>query len=191
MMLSESQSEAVRGWFAGASGLKAIWENDKRPFMATGRFVTLHVLTVASVGVDETRYVWNATTEKLEPVQCGYRTITVTVHVESQDQTPEKAARWYLELIRTKLRTPAALATFAAQGLALIETLPSINLDALVEDRWLSRARLDIRFGMAVEYAAVDEAVEHIAQVEVSSEIDNVDGTPLPASVQLTEEILP
>lgn len=184
--------DTIKAWAESASGLKAVWTEEQRPFI-DGPHVLLNVISVAPVGVDETRAeedLGAAVGEEIVQSQTGMRRFTVSCSAQNFiNQTAEKNAAYYLERLRTRLRWPSAHATFVAAGIAVVGTGPLSLGDYDFDGRRVSLASFDIMLQAAVSDA--DTGIGYIETVEVSSAIEDEAGDILPAPPNLVDEEMP
>lgn len=178
----EAISDTLLAWVEKSTGLTTVWREEERPFHKQPGIALLHIISTRSRGVDDIRRSDNeaeAPEPNCETQLSGVREFTLSIQVETQSQKPGKAARCYLESARTCLRLPSVLGKLQGQGVALIETLPTVLLDHNVDEHMASRANMDIRF--AVADCKDDDAVQSIEKVLVST-VFRTDpcGAPLP-----------
>lgn len=107
-------------------------------------------------------------------------TISCQVYVSSPDVTdPTKHSRALMTAAQASLGLPSELARFQGVGLAIIEEGDVLNIDELIEDAFVSRANMDVRFGLA---SNLSERTGFIQATEISSDMG------LPASLELDDE---
>jgi hypothetical protein len=84
---------------------------------------------------------------------------------------------------------PSVQSALQAAGLAQIESTPTVDLPIVRDDRAVSRAAFDVRFGvLAVEVEAATDSMGTIGSIEVTSNaFKNVDGTD---TVEQTDETI-
>lgn len=193
MMDWQTIQDTLREWVARATGLPTYWFGEDVENIHTPH-CELQVGSSAGLGVDETRYTYDATQpngQELVRTQCGNRLFMLSCRARTRDQTPVGAARFYLEKVRTALQKRSSLETFRASNLAVVGHEPLINLDAIFQDRQQSEAQLDIRFSTVVNETDPADQGQWIESTLVSSDIKNVDGSSLPAGLQFDEEEIP
>ena len=189
-------ADAGQGWVAEATLLKTVWREEERPFaksLNAKAIATLHIVTTRSRGIDDVRGVNNlaaAPASNIDITVCGMREFTLAVQVESFSQKPNDAARVFLEAARTCIRLPSVRAELQAVGIALIEALPTVLLDSVVDDRMLSRANMDVRFSVA-DSKSDPIPVQSIESVLISSSIKGPDGNVLPTPPNVLNKEIP
>lgn len=184
--------DPLRQWFCDASGIPAFWfgeevENADKPYCE------LQVGSSGGLGVDETRETLDLSQPGREIVSCqtGNRTFMLSCRAKTRDQSPNSAARFYLEKVRTALSSAWSKAVFRATNLAFVEAMPLVNLDEVFQDRQQSRALLEIQFATVVNLVDPRDGGGYIDKTEVSSNFKDAGGTPLPASLQLVDKEMP
>jgi hypothetical protein len=189
-------ADALKAWFLAGTGLDlVVLENEERPFVepAWGYLV---IDDAQSVGTDSTYLVDRPGAEPgapLVPMVSGLRIFTVHVYVESFSQRPEDFAVKHLERLRGALRFPRLMKMIREVGLALVDVSPTVVSDYAVDERVISRASFDVRFNAAFNLIdeADQEAGDYIERIELTSHVENVDGSELPQALQLHEEAIP
>lgn len=182
--------DTLREWACRVTGLRTFWRNEAtehedRPYCE------LSVGVSDSLGTDETLYEYDPGNGVLVTTQCGQRIFTLGIRVITRGQNPTGAARWYLEKARTALRKPSSREAFQLANLALIESMPILNLDRLFQDRMESVALLEVRFGTTAVEVDPGEQAGYIEKTEVTSVLKDPGGTPLPASLQWNRKEIP
>jgi hypothetical protein len=194
-ILWQDIADSLQRWVEDATGLRTVWREEERPFTKSLRdkaIAMLHIVSTRSRGVDDIRGVDNldaAPASNIDTTLCGMREFTLSVQVESFSQKPNDAARCFLEEARTRLRLPSVLGKLQSNGLALIETMPTVLLDRIVDDHMISRANMDVRFSVAENQ--VDEPIQSIESTLVSSSLKAPDGTLLPTPPNLLDKEMP
>lgn len=174
------------------TGLSAQWVNEPRKHLTVGQRVYLEVLSVRSIGVDEIRA--EATNEPQPALNyrqrlVGNRAVTITVTVESLNQSPDKSARVFLERFRFGLRRPSSLATLQAANLAIVGMQALTNRDRVEDSRMISVASLDLTIACSANDPDLDaEATSTIDTVELENRVRDTDGSILPSSIARTSE---
>lgn len=186
----EKVRNVLKRWFEHATGgLQVVFQEEPRPFVdpVKGAFGLLNVLSIAPLGVDETRVALDLSApigQECVPTLTGLRRMTISCQVESFSQEPNESARSYLECARSRLRTAFAKHLFCQVNMALIDAQPTLNLDYMVDERMRSRGAFDVRFGIAA--CMLDEPLGSIASVAIKSNTLNDDGGN-PTIVQIDE----
>lgn len=178
--------DAIEAWFETVTGLTAYWENRRRKHERKLTFGKLNILTEVSLGDDEVRRSFDGGApngEQIEQIVSGNRLVTVSVRVKSRSQKADQSARYYLGKLRTSLADPARLAEFRAASIAVVRPMPLQNLDFTEQDRVISFGNMDVIFATVVNDDVA--ATTYIESALISSDIKNVDGTSLPAALQL------
>lgn len=187
-----SVRDGLRDWTAAVTGLEAVWANEERPFMAAGVFAVLQVGQTTQLIGTETRYEEETPgSDVLIPVTLGTQQITVSIGVESQDQSAGQDASEYLERLRLRMASPPALGVFQSLGLAVVRVGTTVPADYDVDDRMVSRRSFDVTFAIGVEYRPEEEREGAITSVELTSHLTDLTGEQLSSNHQLTEETVP
>jgi hypothetical protein len=146
-------------------------QSARRPrTMIVGPSAMIDWLGADGLGVDDVAWEDNDDTAPtaVTATVIGAREETLQVSVWSDDQTPSKTARRYLEQLRTKLRLPSAKETLRALGLATVEIFRAIPLATTEGGRDMAHAVMDVRFAYAV--TADDAEIPYIETAVVESE---------------------
>jgi hypothetical protein len=193
-----SEQTAVKAWVRALLGFAAtdpvVMENEPRPMFKTA-IGTLAWVSRAGLGVDEVRYEDSgdiAPASNLVPVVMGPRVRVLQVTVEALAQDPAAPSALALcERAQDRMRRPSSLAALAAANLGLISAQTiSIN-DAKRDQRWNARAVLEVRLNATSFDRDTTGAAPSIESVEISSALQDVDGTQLPAELQFNNEVMP
>lgn len=149
----ESYKDAIKAWVEDQAGITAQWRDEKGGWQAKTR-ARLHLSSPRSLGVDHLG--WAQADEGLPagadfvPQVSGNRTITLSILVQSRNQSGSNVAIWYLEKLRTSLRKPSVRAALYAAGLAHSTSEAALDLDVTVDCRKESQASLDVHFNAVV-----------------------------------------
>lgn len=165
------------------------WENSRDASLqwGDGPTVALRLGDVESRGTGETRYEFNAGTDKNVPTLNGYRLFTVSVLITSLSQAPGEASVGELAgRLRLRLRGEAAHLLLMAGNVALVRIHPTQNVDQLeINGRMASVSATDVRFSYVESWTDTDDAGDYIARVEGTGEFWGVDE----ADVRITTTI--
>lgn len=189
MINFEEVEKALLGWWE-TIGIQTVVENEEQPYVddVQGAICRINIPVIRRTGHDEVRF------EEQDPVQdpplCdvtinGLRVLNVSCMIDSYSQSANEHARFYAEQGRTNLRIRGVRNLLLGAGLALIETLPILNAPFDQEDHIVSRAVLDLTFGIAV--CVPDEPIDTIGSLALESNLLHADGSP--AAVQIDETI--
>lgn len=181
-------------WFLRATGVTSvIWAEDKAP-LVDRPYGELRLRTSRGVGTDEIRREVDATQslgKELVRTVSGHRILTLVCKVRSRDNRPSRAAMPYLERARTSLAKLSTIGLFQTAELAIIGAEPLVELPGLFQGRMESLASMDVLLSSVVNETDPREQGGYIDKVEYTSIFRNVDGEPLPDSLQLDEEEMP
>ncbi len=142
------------------------------------------VLSDDGGGDDLLSYVNNDLGHEALQIVAGLREMTVScqVHVGKEDVAdPENHSRALMTAAQASLGLPSVLQGLRTAGLSVIDEGPVLTLDELVEDARISRAGMDVRFGLA---SNLEERTGLLETVAISSDLG------LPASLELDDEII-
>lgn len=176
---------------------QVMWSQQARPMRVPGAagdgmIVLLDLIGSRPIGVDFLEYDLNGTTGNLDESAIGNREITVAFRVESFRQTGAYSARALAEELRTKLRFSSVATALAPACMALMSIGPSTDASWAYDGRTNSAFVFDAVYSVpSIVTDLPAEGKSYIDNVEVTSDIDDVDGNPLPASLQMNEETLP
>lgn len=131
-------------WVTTLSGLSVVvFLNRPRPQHA-GRWVALSWVTIAGVGVDELRQDETVPGYDLVPIVTGDRLATLQIDVESWDQRGGTHAWSLATALYARIRLPSSVQALAALNAGLVRLGPMNRADYKVDQRWVSRATMDL-----------------------------------------------
>lgn len=168
--------DAIYDWFTAATGLpRVIWSRYHVPQLSYP-YGALQIIAGPTVvaGSDEIRNVTNLaapTGQEIQQIICGMREVTVSCQVLQSapgSQSPGSSAGYYLSLAQSSLSATSVLEIFRGKGISIISQGNAVQFDEPVEDAWIQRAALDVRFGIA---ANTYEYAGYIDKIEVSSAV--------------------
>lgn len=180
---------ALQAWVASLTGvdpLVVLWENAPR-VRHNGVLVLLSWVSATKVGTDDAAWVYEANADPLlemTPEVMGPRTLTLQVSCECHDQRPGFTARAVLEHFRDRVRTPSSVALLAAMNVGLVQATNITTADYRVDGRVVSRTLMEVILNASAFVRDTAGATSYIATVVTTANITNVDGTPLPATIQ-------
>lgn len=187
---------ALLSWVATATGLEAVWRDDRRPWFpldaSTPGHALLHLFGARSVGVDETRWEHDGgapSGEEITPSQVGSRIFTLSIFVQSLSHVPGEEAHHFLERARVRLRAPSSLEAFQAAGLAIVDSAQLLEIPTEIDDRVVSAAQLDVRFATLSTFD--DTPTTYIERGVFSTDFSGADGASLPSTLQLENQEIP
>jgi hypothetical protein len=175
---------------ARATGITAAlvqWENAPR-VQHTGSLALLSWVSETSIGHDETRWAYtdvgngNPLTEMTPTVRQRVRAV-LQVSVEVHDQRPGQSASAIAQRIPARLRAPSFVAEIAAMGLGLAAVGDVRRADYDVDDRFVSRALVELTLNAHTTFVDTDGRNASIAQVEIDATVLSAGGTTLPATL--------
>ncbi|KKN75985.1 hypothetical protein LCGC14_0375420 [marine sediment metagenome] len=188
MINFEKVETALKSWWEEV-GIQTVVENEEQPFVddVAGAICRLNFPAIRRTGHDEERLEGpNAE----DPLLCdvtvnGLRVVNVSCTVDSYSHKANESAKFYAEKGRTAMRLRGVRNLLCGAGLAIIETLPILDAPFDQDDHIVSRAVLDVRFGIAV--CVPDEPIDTIGSLALKSNFTHADGSP--TSVQIDETI--
>lgn len=145
---------ALKTLLGNLSGLVTVWKDEPRPMTPNGADKALCLLSLAPTsgqGFDERGRIYDATqplNREMQEVLIGVRNVTLSVRVESFDQSHSKTALHYLEHVRARFRWKTTTAALKAINVAFRGTHEIIDLSGMKDQRIASMANLDIKLGM-------------------------------------------
>lgn len=179
MNLGEIQT-ALTTWTETYLDLKTDWElQAESAYYRLEARALLSITSSSKVFVDEPLWVYNELTDENEAFMTGIRNLTFTITVRNNDQRQEFTARQYLETFRTRTLSPSSIAFLSENCLALVETLPLVNLDYRRDDRRESQTSMDILFQLRSTEQDEQFGGEYIKTVDIDFEryVQAEDGT--------------
>lgn len=180
---------ALAATLTGVDARLCVWENAVRPAYQSA-LVLLSWVSTQGVGVDEEKWAYAANADPLlemTPTVEGPRFAVVQLSIESIDQRPGYTARHLAERARTRLQWPSSLATLRAADLALAGVGAVIKADYRgSNDRWISRALLEMRLNAKATDADLAGRTSYIATVQAAATFTRPDGTSVDIDLQPT-----
>jgi len=177
----------------------ATWKEAPRPATHTVQKLTLLLKVTSCVGIGEDDLVYeevpaNSTDPldaaylgQMRAVLLGQRRFTLQVRAEVPEHTDVHWAMAATERIRTGLRRPSSIAALDDVDVALIRIEAANKVSFKDAGRVVSAAVMDVIFGTSA--TDIDPIpVGWIEKIAYSSEISDVDGALLPASLQVTDQ---
>lgn len=152
--------------------------------------VVLRLMTSVEIGEDEWRYSLDGDESMLTTI-VGMRKITLNVRVETENESDDWFSFVTAERIRTRIWTPGNLERIASFNCAVIELAQTQNVSTAGDDRLISMAAFDIIFSASFEDQQPPDPTGWIEVVELTSHIQDVSGTDLPAALQLNQVDVP
>lgn len=144
--------------------------------------ILLSISDISNFGYDETRLIEVDSQEVF--AQYGVRLITITIRVESFNNTDKTWAFQTIEKIRTRLRRPASIAALNVLELSIVEFGNAIPVSLPRDRREWSVAEMDVTFEHSI-CDAEDTSPNRITSVEVTSQIRDALGLlPTPPNWQ-------
>lgn len=173
-----------------------MWENAER-HMAQRAYLVLSWVSEAEVGVPQVTHA--LVTDQgpndglLQETASANYLLVLQLSAESFSQLSNEHASIYLSRLRSRLRWAVAHEALSAIGLALVDASTVRRDDYEVDERQISRALLELRFNYAGNETNADESgfVSYIATVEMSSDVEHIDGLPLDVDLQLNDKVMP
>lgn len=170
-------SKEAGGWRGGENGLNP--------------YIDLVLRSPQTLGQDETRYTFNAGTDQQAKTQVGNRRMIVSVRIHNHSQAEgEEAVGALASLLRTRLHWAGVLANLRTAGVALSAIQPTVDADFTEDDREVSLAIVDVVFLAGESDTDTTATGDYIQSVEIESDkLRDVDGTDLPADLQIHKTI--
>lgn len=176
--------DAIKDWLEDTTGLTTVWMNQARP-ITTKPFITVQLISNVIENQDMLDFTLNGTV--LEPKVEGHRLLTYQIMAISRNQNAGYDANNYLELARTALNKPVIFDALRAANL-LVNNIGAILIrDQVFDNRYESRAILEVQFRAVqeVDYTDVADNMNYIERAEVSSDLGNADD-----NLDLVDEII-
>jgi len=174
--------DAIYDWFVAATGLATIWSEQDAP-QPPYPYASLNITSGPTkvAGLDETRTTYDVGQllgQEIGIETAGLREITLScqIHARQLDATPANHPRNLMSRAQSSLGMESFLSGLRVAGLSVIEEGPVQNVSEVVEDTWITRAMMDVRFGLA---ASVEERVGYIKDTEVKPILKKPDGTTM------------
>lgn len=183
--------DLIKAWTLAGTGLTlSVMENEPRPFTDPAWVLLSVAAGPEPVGVDRLDYIdTTPPTGLLTEVIYGARMLTMTVAVESQSQVPADSAVAFLARLQARVWLPSVRAVLGDLAFVDMGPLRVADYQDPNDDRWISRAEMDVRFTYAIEEHAADgiDPTPAIASAVVSTNY----GGAVPAALEMDEEIPP
>lgn len=170
-MTFNTYSVAVQAWVeAQLPGVTAQFKNQRGGWQSKTR-ARLRFKNSRDLGVDELRHLQDTgrpAGADLVPTVSGLRLLTLSILLQTRDQSPDATARWHLEKLRTSLRKPSVKAGLRAAGLAFTTAESVVPLDRWVDDRVESQASMDVHFNAVVNERDTAEAGSFVNKANIT-----------------------
>lgn len=183
----------VTSW--APTGWSVIWSTEQEPFEGIrndtlGAWIELGISAYRSLGQDDYRQQFNATTNAFESAYYGLRMFTLTIDVRSFDS--DVPAWDVIESIRLRLnnaRSVTARALLQAVNLAVVRIHPSQSLNYVergdIDNRMIWRQVMDIEFTWLSAAQVTDDPGAWIQTVDgggtIPGTIYDPSGNPWPS----------
>lgn len=173
-MQFQTYSTALQSWVeTQLPGVTAQFKNQRGGWQSKTR-ARLRLKSSRDLGVDELRHVQDVSLPAgadLVPTVSGLRLLTLSITLQTRDQSPDATARWHLEKLRTSLRKPSVKAALLAAGLAFTTAESVVPLDRWVDERIESQAAMDVHFNAVVNERDTAEAGSFVEKVGISANL--------------------
>lgn len=175
----ETVENAIHRWLSEATGLQTVWRNQSAP-QPEYPYASLRIIT----GPDpipegfELRDLTDTGRPdgyEIEQNVCApcLMTVSCQAYVEGEDgNKPSGNARSYLDKARAALFLPSQQALFEAAEISVVRSNPVTDISALTNERFVSRAGMDVQFNCVMN---LSEYVGYIEKVAVESTALGVD----------------
>ena len=162
---------ALTTWVETYLDMKTDWElQAESAYYRLEARALLSITASSKAHVDEPIWIYDELSDKNEVFMSGIRNLTFTITVRNNDQRQEFTARQYLETFRTRTLSPSSIAFLSENCLALVETLPLVNLDFRRDDRRESQTSMDIFFQLRSTEQDEQFGGEYIKTVDIDVE---------------------
>lgn len=176
----------IRDWVVAVTGLQASdvnWRDWPQKFAGPTQ-VRLNPLAAPMV---DTELSYSDTGTDLEAAQEGLTLLTVSIAVRSRSQDPAKFGLREAKLLEAAIVDTEELVALEALCVYPARVARGVQIGAYEWDgRMEQLCTLDIEFAVSTTQAM--GPVGWFDHVEVSSDTSNVDGSPLPAELQLSKK---
>lgn len=166
--------DTIRDVVADCIGVHTQWEDQPRDFVDpdVGAVCLLRMPTIVPIGRDEQRLILEdpypaKPTAPYTNLHSGYRVVTLTIKVESFDQTTGKTAVAWLEGCRTKMGWRSSGDRLNVVGVAVVRSSSPQDVTTTYDDRRTSVAVLDLILGVLFSDAD-PEKIQSIETADIS-----------------------
>lgn len=147
-MIGEART-AILDLVSSLTDIPCVWDGSAEPVIfgsrrALGR---LAMKSATALGVDDVRRTFNAITEGVDVEYTGLRTFTLSVNIESYQ---DSEAYELCEALRLRMRRESSRALLAEAGISYIDSLSCTELNLIRNTQVVSNAVVDFRLAMAV-----------------------------------------
>jgi len=179
----EVVENAIHRWFAEATGLETVWRHQSAPQPAYP-FGSLKIMT----GPNAIPAEFELRTEtdvnrpqgyEIEMTVCAPCLLTVScqAYVEGEDVSkPDGDARSYLNKARAALFLPSQQSLFKAAELSVTRSNPVNDISALTNERFVSRAGMDVEFNCAMNLSEFAGYIKKVAVESTALGVDEIIG---------------
>lgn len=164
---------ALKSWVSTQLGIDTVWRDEAQDYTVLPR-AKLNMISSRGVGIDELRHnidEGQPLGSDLVPTVSGLREFTLSIFVESDDQTAGNTAMQYLENLRTSLSKPSVIAGFKAAEVAWQRAEPVVPIEQKFDDFVESAASLDVVFNANANEADTDEGGSYVSTAEVTAHL--------------------
>lgn len=167
------------------------WHGEPRAQVwASHPHVTLELLTVRALGVDEDRLHYDPVTGRNEVEHAGPRLIEVRVRIETDDQIAAEAIGSLAARLRARMRSGygRSYAALQAAGLGVAEIAPTVSADFTQDGRRWSASITDLTL------CAAESDLETVAETGPEADVGVVEAaviTPVLDGIAGTPETVP
>ncbi len=184
----------LKSWVSQYTGIGAaycVWENEPR-IMHRGTLAVLSWVSIKGVGIDDLRMqTTNIYENELSVQSVTLRKMVLQVSVETQDQTPGVNAMMLLEGMRGRVYHPSSTTLLRTADLGLIDMDDTTQSDYKVDGRMISRCVASVSFNQSDITTDDFGNFGIIEQVDITSELADVDDTQLPPQLQWDHHNIP
>lgn len=178
--------DAIYNFFVSCTGLQVIWEDQSTP-RPSYPYGSLRIISgPTSIGMDETRLetVTNPPvgTKLQKLISCGSREMTCSFKVFGTPSSidPFSHARAYEAVLRGALELPIFRSILSAVGLAFRGQNPISLPDQQIDNTWISRSVLDVRFGLS---SNMEQQMDVIETAHIKAVGDGLGSLPAPTLI--------
>lgn len=178
----ETVENGLYEFFAACTNLPISWEDQKAP-RRSYPYGTLHILSGPHVlGMDETRVETVSSPAPIKPgklILCGSREMVVSFRVfcTPNSISPSSHARAFASVIVAALSLPIYSDILRDAGVSVRAIMPLTLPDQQIADAWVSRAVVDVRFGLS---SNIEQQIDVIETVHIKAVGDGVGSLPAP-----------
>jgi len=179
----ETVENVVHNWFAESTGLETVWRHQSapQPEYPFGSLLIMSGPNPLSEAFElrddsDVNRPKNYEVEMTVCAPCSF-SVSCQAYVEGKDASvPDLNARALLNKARAALFLPSQAALFGAAEISVIRSNPVTDISALTNERFVSRAGMDVEFNCVMNLSEFAGYIKKVAVESAALGIDEIVG---------------